>query len=346
MSPLEHRPVGLDNHRIAVPLGNGVVALQDVNTKRMLATLGPTLHAKLAHVAKVATSVVVQRPRHRLYSTPGILAPVHLQFPIRSDKLTMQVAVSAHIAHHQSPFQSIDIYDTPVFGRILFLDGHVQLAEFDEFAYHEALVHVPLLNIDQPRHALVIGGGDGGVVRELTRNPYLETIHMVEIDQAVIDVCREHLPSLSDGAFDDPRVTVYVEDAFPFVKNLTEPYDLIVMDSTDVYEEEDGGLSEQLWTPDFYRDLHRLLSPKGILVTQADNLLFCPYSLEGILRTFGEIFPATGSYQAIVPSFGGWSGYAWASHGAKLAPSRPATQQELRYLTELSYQVALNPLPF
>lgn len=271
---------------------------------------------------------------------------MQLHFPIRSDKLSMSVQVSSHIAHHQSTFQTIDIYDTLVFGRVLFLDGHVQLAELDEHAYHESLVQIPLLNLVSPRRALVIGGGDGGVLRELVRDRRLEEIHMVEIDQAVIDVCRDHLPGLSDGAFGSDRVSLFVEDAFPFVKRLSEPYDLIVMDSTDVYEEEDGGLSEQLWTPDFYRDLHRLLAPNGFLVTQADNLLFCPYSLEGVLGTFGSVFGKTGHYQAIVPSFGGWSGFAWASHGATMSATMPPSDRTFRYLNETTYALAFQPLPF
>ena len=271
---------------------------------------------------------------------------MHLQFPIRSDKLSMTVAVTEHVAHLVSDFQTIDIYDTAVFGKVLFLDGHVQLAEMDEHAYHESLVQIPLLNLPNAKRALVIGGGDGGVLRELVKDTRLETIHMVEIDQAVIDVCREHLPSLSAGAFDAPNVELFVQDAFPFVKGLNELYDLIVMDSTDVYEEEDGGLSEQLWTPDFYRDLHRLLAPKGFLVTQADNLLYCPYSLEGVLGTFGQVFAKTGHYHGLVPSFGGWSGYAWASHEASMSPTLPATERSFRYLDELTYALAFRPMLF
>ncbi len=261
----------------------------------------------------------------------------------------MTVAVSEHVCHVKTDFQTIDIYDTEVFGRLLYLDGHVQLAELDEAAYHESLVHPCLLSVENPKRALVIGGGDGGVLRELCRHHSLETIEMVEIDQGVIDVCREHLPGLSAGAFDDPRVTVHVADAFPFVKGDHEPYDLIVMDSTDVYEEEDGGLSEMLWTEAFYRDLHRLLSPGGFIVTQADNLVFCPYSLEGILQTFGAVFERTGSYQAVVPSFGGFSGYAWASRGASLVNQLPAGRlalMHLRYLNDATYAFAQNALPF
>lgn len=269
-----------------------------------------------------------------------------LTFPIRSTKLSMNVEVRSHLAHRTTPFQVIDVYDTFAFGKVLFLDGHVQLSELDEHAYHESLVHIPLLNVGpSARRALVVGGGDGGVLRELVKHP-LEAIHMVEIDQGVIDVCREQMPEVSGGAFDDPRVEVFVEDAFPFVKQAEGEYDLIVMDSTDVYEEEEGGLSQQLWTPDFYTDLSRLLAHGGFLVTQADNLLFCPYSLNGVLHTFSQVFPTTGSYWASVPSFGGYSGYAWASKGSRLASALPVTGLPLRYLDATTYAMATQPLPF
>lgn len=268
-----------------------------------------------------------------------------LTFPIRSTKLSMNVEVRAHLAHRTTQFQAIDVYDTFAFGKVLFLDGHVQLSELDEHAYHESLVHIPLLNVPSARRALVVGGGDGGVLRELVKHP-LEAIHMVEIDQGVIDVCREHLPEVNSGAFDDPRVEVFVQDAFPFVKQATDSYDLIVMDSTDVYEDEQGGLSEQLWTLDFYADLFRLMSDGGFLVTQADNLLFCPYSLDGVLETFGRVFPTTGSYWASVPSFGGYSGYAWASKGATVASTMPVTDLPLRYLDATTYAMGTRPLPF
>ena len=258
----------------------------------------------------------------------------------------MSVQVQAHLAQRVTPFQTVDVYKTDAFGKVLFLDGHVQLSELDEFAYHECLVHIPLLSVENPKRALVVGGGDGGVLRELVRHDSLEEIHMVEIDAGVIEVCKEHLPGVSDGAFDDPRVKLYVQDAFPFVREAAGEYDLIVMDSTDVYEEEAGGLSEQLWTEAFYRDLHRLLSNKGFLVTQADNLLFCPYSLQGILKTFGNVFPKTGAYYALVPSFGGFSGYAWASKSGELASEFGGPELGLQYLNTLTYELATSRLPF
>jgi spermidine synthase len=272
-----------------------------------------------------------------------------LTFPIRSDKLTMSVAVENHLAHVKTPFQEIDIYETVAFGRMLFLDGHVQLAERDEFAYHECLVHVPLLNVPNAETALIVGGGDGATARELLRHPNLKRVDFVEIDRDVIETCREHLPFLSAGVFEDPRLNLVIGDAFEFVKTAAEPYDLIVMDSTDVYEEEEGGLSERLWTDAFYADLRRLLKPNGVVVTQADNLVFCPYSMDDIRGTLGSVFPKVGSYWGLVPSFGGYSGFVWASKegnvGPEIAPER-LSALDVRYLNEHTLAMGFAPVPF
>ena len=272
-----------------------------------------------------------------------------LTFPIRSDKLTMTVSVKERLAHRKSDFQTIEILDTDVFGRLLLLDNHIQLTELDERAYHECLVQIPMLSMPEPRRALVIGGGDGGVLRELAKHRSIEHVDMVEIDQAVIDLSRQWLAQVSDGAFDDARVHVHVADAFDFVKRANTTYDLIVADSTDTYEGEDGALSEMLFTDEFYQDCHRLLSDTGILVTQADNLLFCPYSLESIQQMFARVFPKTGSYQGIIPSFGGFSGFCWASKGMDLAkefPHERAKSLPLRYINQATWAYAFANLAF
>ncbi len=274
------------------------------------------------------------------------MATEFLNFPIRSNKLSMTAAVIEHVLHQETPFQAIDIYDTPALGRILTLDNHIQLAELDEAAYHEALVHIPMLSLDNPRRALVVGGGDGGVLRELCRHENLGTIDIVEIDVEVIETSRTYLPNLSAGCFDDPRVRVFIEDAFSFVHEVTKPYDLIVMDITDVYESEDGALSERLFTDKFHRDCHAALSDGGILVSQADNHIFCPYSLEEIKKTMSGLFEKVGWYQALVPSFGGFSAYCWASKGAEVSKALPPNDLELKYLNETTWALAFNELPF
>ncbi|MCC7230218.1 MAG: fused MFS/spermidine synthase [Fimbriimonadaceae bacterium] len=273
----------------------------------------------------------------------------YLSFPIRSDRLTMTASISERVLHRTTEFQTIDILDTDAFGRVLLLDNHIQLTELDEHAYHEALVQIPLLSLPNPRTALVIGGGDGGVLRELAKHASIDHVDMVEIDPGVIEASKEHLPFVSDGGFDDPRMHVHVGDAFPFVKSPPRQYDLIVADSTDTYEEEDGALSEMLFSDEFYRDCLAALSEDGVLVTQADNLLFCPYSLESIKATFDRVFPLTGDYHAIIPSFGGFSGYCWASKGRSIGgefPTERASSIQLRYLNEATWKYAFCKLAF
>lgn len=264
-------------------------------------------------------------------------SPSHVTFPIRSDKLTMTVQVTRTVATERSAFQQIDVLESEVFGRLLLLDGHIQLTTFDEAAYHELLVQVPMLNLPHARRALVVGGGDGGVLRELAKHPGLEQIDMVEIDEAVVRLSREHLPTVSAGSFDDPRVRLVVGDAFEFVQGEEGPYDIVVVDSTDVYEDEEGELSEALFTKGFYSDVHRLLAPGGIVVTQADNIVFCPYSVEEVRSLLAGVFPRVGSYWGPVPSFGGYSGYCWASVEGTVSPDWPGASVKLSVLSAALY---------
>lgn len=268
--------------------------------------------------------------------------------PIRSSKIGLQVEVVRTVASVKSEFQSIEVIETETLGRVLTLDGHVQLSELDEYAYHESLVHVPALSCNGVSKALVVGGGDGGVLRELCKHKSLTRVDMVEIDSAVVEVCKEHMPAVSGGAFDDPRVRLHIADAFGFVRDSNERYDLIVVDCTDVYEEEDGALSEDLFTDAFYADLRRILSPGGFVVSQADNLVFCPYSTKGAIEKFASVFERSGSYWCLVPSFGGYSGFVWGSNDNVVSPQFNASRAPAgaRYLNETTYSLAMSEIPF
>lgn len=272
--------------------------------------------------------------------------PSLLEVPIRARKLFYTVEVTRSLCSVKTDWQQIDIVESEAFGKMLLLDGHIQLTELDEHAYHEALVHIPLLSTNQPKAALVIGGGDGGVLRELCKHPSLERIEMAEIDQGVIDACRSHMPEVSGGAFDDSRVHVHVTDAFKFVKETSTKYDLIVADSTDTYEDEEGELSASLFTQEFYEDCRRILAPGGLMVTQADNLIFCPYSTEGARDAFGAVFKNVGIYQSIVPSFGGFSGFCWGSDGEGVRQIWTNPKLPLRYLNEATFNLAFANLGF
>jgi spermidine synthase len=277
------------------------------------------------------------------------MAGEELYIPIRGRRLGYLTTTRRHLFSQKTEFQQIDLYENDLFGKVMTLDGHIQLTTLDEHAYHEALVHIPMLSIDEPRSALVVGGGDGGVIRELCKHRTLDRIHMVEIDVGVVEFAKEHLPELSDGAFEDPRVGLFIEDAFQFMKRVSDSYDLIVIDSTDVFEDEEDALSERLFTTEFYSDCERALAQKGFIVTQADNAIFCPYGAESALEPFQQLFPRSGLYNSIVPSFGGFSAYAWASKSRDLAPSldqERASNLDLRYLTPEMYALAFAHLPF
>jgi spermidine synthase len=179
--------------------------------------------------------------------------------------------VKAHLFSGESAFQKVDVIDTLEFGKMLLLDGLIMCSEKEEHAYHEMLTHVPMTVLPDAKKVLVIGGGDGGTVRELTRYKTIEKIDMVEIDKMVVDIAREYLPSMS-CALDDPRVTLYFQDGIEFVKNKEAVYDLILVDSTDPI-----GPGEGLFTREFYTDCYHTLTANGILINQNESPFYEEY---------------------------------------------------------------------
>ena len=147
----------------------------------------------------------------------------------------------------RSPFQDVEVHDSKPFGKLFRLDGYFMTSEKDEFFYHENLVHMAALAHSAPRHALIVGGGDGGSAEELLKHPSIERVTVAEIDASVVDISRKHLTSVHRGSLDDARVDVRIEDGFAFVRNARDRFDLIVLDLTDP-----GGPSTPLYTVDFY----------------------------------------------------------------------------------------------
>ncbi len=177
----------------------------------------------------------------------------------------LSIKVDRQLYSGQSEFQRIDVFQSPEFGRILVLDGYVMLTEKDEFIYHEMIVHVPMAVHPCVKKVLVIGAGDGGVIRELTKYPEIEHIDLVEIDEQVIQVCREFLPRIS-CKLDDNRVHIYYEDGLKFVRFKENEYDLIIVDSTDPF-----GPGEGLFTKEFYGNCYKALKEDGIMVNQHES---------------------------------------------------------------------------
>ena len=163
----------------------------------------------------------------------------------------------------ETEHQHLIIFENLEFGRVMMLDGVVQLSTKDEFVYHEMMAHVPLFAHGRATKALIVGGGDGGVLREALRHPELEAVTLCEIDRGVIDLCREHFPNVSAGAYDDPRTRIVIADGTKFVAETDERFDVIMVDSTDPI-----GPGAVLFTREFYADCRRALAPGGVLVTQ------------------------------------------------------------------------------
>jgi spermidine synthase len=208
--------------------------------------------------------------------------------------------VDRTIFRDRSEHQDLLIFQHERFGRVLTLDSIVQLTEADEFIYHEMMSHVPILAHGNARHILIIGGGDGGVLRRCLMHKSVEQVTKIEIDQSVIDLCLEYLPSISAGAFDDPRSEVIIADGAKFVAESERKFDVIIVDSTDPI-----GPGKVLFEPEFYRNCVRLLNEGGVMVTQSGVPLWEPISSE---LTHAGLKPAIkdfGFYRAAIPTYAG-----------------------------------------
>ena len=211
----------------------------------------------------------------------------------------LSIKVERQLCGVESSFQRIDVFESPEFGRFLTLDGYMMLTEKDEFIYHEMMVHVPMAVHPRVRSVLVIGGGDGGIVRELVKYPEVERIDLAEIDEQVVTVCRQYLPGVSCG-LEDSRVHIYYEDGMKFVRRKAEEYDLIVVDSTDPF-----GPGEALFTKEFYGNCYKALREDGIMVNQHESP-FYEADAKACMRAHKRIvesFPISRVYQAHIPTY-------------------------------------------
>jgi len=214
----------------------------------------------------------------------------NVKFSIRVDKQLY----SGH-----SDYQRIDVFESKDFGRFLTLDGYMMLTEKDEFIYHEMITHVPMAVHPNVKDVLVIGAGDGGVVRELTRYQSIEHIDMVEIDELVVEICKKYLPQTA-CRLEDPRVQVYYEDGLRYIRSKENRYDLIIVDSTDPF-----GPGEGLFTKEFYGNCYKALREDGIMVNQHESPF---YETDAIAcqrahKRIVESFPISRVYQVHIPTY-------------------------------------------
>jgi spermidine synthase len=210
---------------------------------------------------------------------------------------SFSIEINRIIFSGNSPFQKIEILESSAFGKILVIDDCIMFTEKDEFIYHEMITHVPLYVHPRPARVLIIGGGDGGAVREVLKHSDVRKIVLVDIDRMVSDLCLKYFPAIAAGLLSE-RVTCLYQDGVEYVKNSQDKFDLIIIDSTDPVS-----VGEGLFTPEFYQDCHELLNDDGILVNQAESPLFTRRWLSMISRKLVDVFPRLHFYQANIPTY-------------------------------------------
>ncbi|KAF7058429.1 hypothetical protein CFC21_065493 [Triticum aestivum] len=242
---------------------------------------------------------------------------------------THSLKVEKILYQGKSPYQEVLIFESLTYGKVLVLDGIVQLTDKDECAYQEMITHLPLCSIPSPKKVLVIGGGDGGVLREIARHGSVESIDICEIDQLVIDVCKDFFPDLSVG-FKDPRVRLHVGDAVEFLRNSPEgTYDAIIVDSSDPI-----GPAQELVEKPFFETIARALRPGGVLCNQAESMWLHTHLIQDMLSICCETFKGSVHYAwASVPTYpSGAIGFLLCSKEGRpvnfLAPINPIEKIE------------------
>ncbi len=225
------------------------------------------------------------------------------------DAYGQQFTVDKVYFESKTEHQHLMIFHNALFGRMMVLDGIVQTTERDEFIYHEMLTHVPVLAHGAVKDVLIVGGGDGGMLREVCKHTAIERIVQVEIDQAVIDMSKEYLPGHSQGAFDDPRAEIVIADGLDYVQTTGRRFDVIISDSTDPI-----GPGEVLFTDDFYSACQRCLNPGGVLVTQNGVVFMQQDEVSTTASRLSSVYKDWHFYGAAVPTYvGGIMTFAWAS---------------------------------
>ncbi len=216
-----------------------------------------------------------------------------------TDNVKLSFRIDRQLFSASSEFQRIDVMESVDMGKILAVDGDLMLTEKDEFIYHEMITHVPMAVHPDVKKVLVIGGGDGGVVRELIKYDTVELIDVVEMDQLLVEVCRKYLPEIA-GSLNDSRVTIYNEDGLRFIRSKTDAYDLIIIDSPNPF-----GPGEGLFTKEFYGNCYNALHDDGIMINQNESPFYEEeaFQCQRMHKRILETFPICKVYQAHIPSY-------------------------------------------
>lgn len=197
----------------------------------------------------------------------------------------------------KSPYQAILIFDNPIYGRIFVLDGIVQLSEADEYIYHEMIAHPILFSHPNPKKVLIIGGGDGGALREVLKHP-VDEVYLADIDKKVIEVSKKYLPFVSRGAFKDKRLKLFIGDGFEFIKKFRDYFDIVIIDSNDPV-----GPSLALYSNNFYKEIFKSLKREGIMVAQVGSFLDFENLVKKTFLKLKKIFSSAQIFKLTMPSY-------------------------------------------
>lgn len=247
----------------------------------------------------------------------------------QTETLGLTARVKETLFAGKSEFQDVAVVDSYQFGRMLVLDGVFQTSIFEEYVYHEMIAHVPLFIHPNPKKVLVIGGGDGGTVREVVRHDTVEKVEMVEIDGMVVEACKKYLPEISAALNEpNPKLDLKIGDGIQHMADATNEYDVIIVDCSDPI-----GPGEGLFTPEFYRNVYKALKEDGLFVQQTESPFYHRELIKRIQKDVRAIFPITDLYLAHIPIYpGGCHCFTFGSkkYGPKDADTSRQTM-EMRY---------------
>jgi spermidine synthase len=249
----------------------------------------------------------------------------------QTQNLGLKVRIKETLFMGKSDYQDVAVVDTHQFGRMLVLDGVFQTSIADEFIYHEMIAHVPLYTHPNPKNVLVIGGGDGGAVREVVRHDAVEKAEMVEIDGMVVDVCKRFLPEISEAMIHNhPKLELKIGDGIGHMRDAENKYDVIIVDCSDPI-----GPGEGLFTPEFYRDVYKALKEDGLFVQQTESPFYHQELIAYLVKEIGQLFPITKTYLANIPTYP--SGLHCFTMGSKKYDPTKVNTDTLQQLTTRYY---------
>ncbi|MEL7367669.1 MAG: polyamine aminopropyltransferase [Myxococcota bacterium] len=256
------------------------------------------------------------------------------------DSVRFALRSNRTLARAQSEFQTIEIFETASFGRVLVLDGVFMTSEKDEFFYHEMIVHPALAAIEAPRQVLIIGGGDGGTAREVLRHPSVESVTMVEIDKLVVELSQAHLSTIGT-AWNDPRLSVRIEDGIAYAKNCADnSFDAVILDGSDPI-----GPAAPLFDERFYRDIRRILRPQGIFSLQSESPMVTTdiwvSTQQRLRRCFDEVHPCFAPVPLYATGLWSWTLASTEVDGRSPRPERiSAHLDDCKYYSPAIHQAA------